>query len=153
MGIADTRGVIYDFAAPYTVSVDHMAFGRPTRYLQLRPENATSMTWDDAVYDGAKFYQTQMASASRSRMMDCLAHRFLLYRQHTLLWNNCHSHTAYTLNLMNYSNTRWNAWKLVIMIWTHGHFCSPTAALTTFTGFAIVLLVVLVLAFSLGFSL
>ena len=31
MGIASSVGIIYDFAGPYTVSEDHMAFGRPTK--------------------------------------------------------------------------------------------------------------------------
>lgn len=32
MGIAYTTGVIRDFAGPYYVSEDDMAFGKPTKY-------------------------------------------------------------------------------------------------------------------------
>jgi hypothetical protein len=35
MGICDSRGVIHDFAGPYFIGVDDMAFGEPTRYLPL----------------------------------------------------------------------------------------------------------------------
>lgn len=38
MGICDSRGVVYDFAGPYTIGVDDMAFGKPTRILVLDPE-------------------------------------------------------------------------------------------------------------------
>lgn len=35
MGIALSSGIIRDFAGPYYVSEDNMAFGRPTKYWQL----------------------------------------------------------------------------------------------------------------------
>eukprot|EP00232_Nephroselmis_pyriformis_P024679 CAMPEP_0182865510 /NCGR_PEP_ID=MMETSP0034_2-20130328/7727_1 /TAXON_ID=156128 /ORGANISM="Nephroselmis pyriformis, Strain CCMP717" /LENGTH=72 /DNA_ID=CAMNT_0024997807 /DNA_START=112 /DNA_END=327 /DNA_ORIENTATION=+ len=37
-GICRSDGVILDFAGPYYVSVDQMAFGRPTRYVPLDPQ-------------------------------------------------------------------------------------------------------------------
>ena len=40
MGIATSSGVIRDFAGPYYVSEDNMAFGNPTRYWQLDPSKA-----------------------------------------------------------------------------------------------------------------
>ena len=42
MGIADSRGVIYDFAGPYSIGVDDMAFGKPVRYLQVRGDVISS---------------------------------------------------------------------------------------------------------------
>ena len=32
MGICDSRGVVYDFAGPYTIGTDNMAFSQPTRF-------------------------------------------------------------------------------------------------------------------------
>lgn len=40
MGIATSGGVIRDFAGPYFVSEDNMAFGRPTKYWRLDPNFA-----------------------------------------------------------------------------------------------------------------
>jgi hypothetical protein len=37
MGIANSDGVIFDFAGPYTINADSMTFGAPTRYLTLDP--------------------------------------------------------------------------------------------------------------------
>ena len=37
MGICDSRGYIWDFAGPYTIGRDNMAFGNPTRYIKLDP--------------------------------------------------------------------------------------------------------------------
>ena len=48
MGIATSEGVIRDFAGPYYVSEGNMAFGEPTRYLKLQPQNAENGAsgWD-----------------------------------------------------------------------------------------------------------
>ena len=43
MGITDSRGVIYDFAGPYHIGEGCMAFGAPTRYLQLDPKLCKEM--------------------------------------------------------------------------------------------------------------
>ena len=52
MGIGTSEGVIRDFAGPYYVSEGNMAFGEPTRYLVLQPQNAESgaMGWDTGIY-------------------------------------------------------------------------------------------------------
>lgn len=57
MGIADSRGVIYDFAGPYTIGEDNMAFGRPTRYLQLDPGRCKGEHWDEAVAHASETYR------------------------------------------------------------------------------------------------
>lgn len=49
LGIADSRGVIYDFAGPYTIGEEHMAFGKPTRYLQLNPNKTRGNKWDEVL--------------------------------------------------------------------------------------------------------
>ena len=41
MGICTSTGIIRDFAGPYYVGQNQMAFGKPTRYLRLDPEEAT----------------------------------------------------------------------------------------------------------------
>ena len=45
MGIATTEGVIRDFAGPYYVSQDNMAFGAPTKYWTLDPSRANGNQW------------------------------------------------------------------------------------------------------------
>jgi hypothetical protein len=41
MGICTSTGIIRDFAGPYYVGQNQMAFGKPTRYLRLDPDEAT----------------------------------------------------------------------------------------------------------------
>ena len=45
-GIADSRGITYDFQGPYMIGEEYMAFGNPTRYLQLKPSKAKLQDWD-----------------------------------------------------------------------------------------------------------
>jgi hypothetical protein len=52
MGIADSQGIIYDFAGPYYIGKDDMAFGKPTRYLVLDPSLVRKGTWDQGVTAG-----------------------------------------------------------------------------------------------------
>eukprot|EP01038_Epipyxis_sp_PR26KG_P014864 gene14864-19980_t len=80
-GICDSNGTLYDFAGPYTIGVGKLAFGPPTRYIQLDPTFCTAKEWDAAVHEGCEIY--------RSRM-------------HNIFCDNCHSHVAKCLNLMGY---------------------------------------------------
>jgi hypothetical protein len=98
MGICYSTGVIRDFAGPYYVSEDDMAFGKPTRYLKLDPSKGSN--WDRSVYEASEEYKT---------------------RTHKLICDNCHSHVAMSLNLMKYRNmTSWN----MIYLATLTFFCA-----------------------------
>lgn len=64
MGIATSTGVIRDFAGPYYVSEDDMAFGRPTKYWQLNYSKAKGgpQGWDSGVGEASDIYKTRMVS-------------------------------------------------------------------------------------------
>lgn len=116
MGIADSRGVIYDFAGPYTISVDNMSFGKTTRYLQLfsaadalRPERVQA--WDDAVRVASEVYAGRM---------------------HNLCWDNCHSHVGLALNRLKFKGFQyWGMGVLAMWMFFAGSFVSPARALWT----------------------
>jgi len=98
MGICYSTGVIRDFAGPYYVSEDNMAFGKPTRYLKLDPLKASN--WDRSIYEASEEYKT---------------------RTHKLICDNCHSHVAMSMNLMRYRNvTSWNMVYLAAMVFVCG---------------------------------
>jgi transmembrane protein 222 len=75
MGIAMSNGVIRDFAGPYFVSEDNMAFGRPTRYLALDHNKVMGgqMEYDECVSKASVVYGTRM---------------------HNLFCDNCHNHVS-----------------------------------------------------------
>ena len=60
MGIATTSGIIRDFAGPYYVSEDNMAFGNPTKYWQLSLKNVKSLSWDQAIHNASEEYKQRM---------------------------------------------------------------------------------------------
>ena len=55
-GIAGSDGIIYDFAGPYSIGKDHMAFGSPTRYLQLNPDLCNDRDFDTSIGEGCSIY-------------------------------------------------------------------------------------------------
>ncbi|KAG7245244.1 hypothetical protein INR49_023817 [Caranx melampygus] len=114
MGICTSTGVIRDFAGPYFVSEDNMAFGRPTKYWMLDVSKvyaSGSNAWDTAVHDASEEYK---------------------HRMHNLCCDNCHSHVAMALNLMRYENsTSWNMVNLCLLALIHGKHVRTTAADTS----------------------
>lgn len=64
MGICDSEGKVHDFQGPYSIGVDNMAFGEPTRYLQLdyrRIRNGSGLSgWDGAVKSASIEYSKRM---------------------------------------------------------------------------------------------
>lgn len=62
MGIATSRGIIRDFAGPYFVAEDNMAFGNPTKYWQLDPNlvDDGKNGWDEGVEKSSILYCKRM---------------------------------------------------------------------------------------------
>ncbi|XP_023025596.1 transmembrane protein 222-like [Leptinotarsa decemlineata] len=125
MGIALSSGIIRDFAGPYYVSEDNMAFGRPTKYWQLEPTLARGSIsgWDAAVTEASEIYKGRM---------------------HNLICDNCHSHVATALNLMKYNgSSNWNMVKLAFSMIVYGKFVSFLAFVKTWLPFTILMLLIL----------
>ncbi|KAL7288989.1 transmembrane protein 222 [Trichogramma pretiosum] len=124
MGIANSGGVIRDFAGPYHVSEDNMAFGWPTRYWQLDYTKAKGRVqgWDSAVHEASEIYKGRM---------------------HNLLCDNCHSHVARALNLMSYDNlVNWNMVKLALYMLIFGKFVSFSAMVKTWAPFIVIVTII-----------
>ncbi|XP_076291552.1 transmembrane protein 222 [Lasioglossum baleicum] len=120
MGIATSTGVIRDFAGPYHVSEDNMAFGKPTKYWQLNHVKAKggARGWDAGVAEASEIYKSRM---------------------HNLCCDNCHSHVAMALNLMSFNNSNdWNMVKLAFLMLLHGKYTSFPAFLKTWMPFCLI---------------
>lgn len=125
MGICTSRGVIRDFAGPYHVSEDNMAFGWPTKYIQLNPNLASkgAQGWDEAIFEASEIYK---------------------HRTHNLFCDNCHSHVAKALNLMNYNGSnKWNMVKLAILVTFRAKYVGLAGFLRQWVPFCIFVLFVL----------
>jgi len=109
LGIADSRGIIYDFAGPYTISVDDLSFGATTRYIQLFDKAEMNKPEKVETYDKA----VRFASEEYSK------------RMHNLCCDNCHSHVALVLNTIRYRGSqRWNMVWLAAWLFFAGKFVS-----------------------------
>ena len=123
-GIADSEGVIFDFAGPYTIGKEYMAFGEPTRYIQLDPRKCVDMDWDAGVNAGCNTYSRRM---------------------HNICCDNCHSHVANCLNSMGYGGQRTRG-----MVWIgayfffFGKFTSWGAFSRTYLPVAIIVAIILI---------
>ena len=80
-GIGDSKGIIHDFAGPYHVSIDDFAFGETYKYVLLELEGVTPLQYDEAIRKADIIYGKRM---------------------HNLFCDNCHSHVARVLNILEY---------------------------------------------------
>lgn len=126
MGICYSSGVIRDFAGPYYVSEDDMAFGNPTRYLQLNPMKVLRGDWDQSISAASDEYKTRM---------------------HNLCCDNCHSHVAMALNMMEYNgSTNWNMVTLAFRTFIFGKYVSACGFIKTWLPFCLFIGIVITLA-------
>lgn len=126
MGICYSSGVIRDFAGPYYVSEDDMAFGNPTRYLQLNPMKVHRGDWDQSISAASDEYKTRM---------------------HNLCCDNCHSHVAMSLNLMEYNgDTNWNMVTLALKTFVFGKYVSVCGFIKTWLPFCLFIGIFITLA-------
>lgn len=117
-GIADAEGVVHDFAGPFTIGKVNMAFGAPTRYIQLDPKECRELSWNQGVEEGCDVYSNRM---------------------HNICFDNCHSHVAKCLNVMAYANKRdRNMFSIGIWIFFQGKFTSAGAVARTYLPFMII---------------
>ncbi|XP_052473741.1 transmembrane protein 222 isoform X3 [Carassius gibelio] len=129
MGICTSAGVIRDFAGPYFVSEDNMAFGKPTKFWKLDGNKVYgdgANAWDLAVNQASEEYKTRM---------------------HNLCCDNCHSHVAMALNLMHYDNSSsWNMLNLCLLSFIHSKHVSFVGFLKTWLPFLMLCGVVVTIA-------
>ncbi|KAI9993375.1 hypothetical protein PInf_015453 [Phytophthora infestans] len=125
MGLADSKGVIFDFAGPYTIGRDDFAFGSATRYLQCAVAPQDADKWDEAVTAGCKIYEKRM---------------------HNLCCDNCHSHVAVCLEHANYAGRkRWNMVELCFWMFFRGKYVSVAGFIKSWLPFAFVLALIAII--------
>ena len=124
LGISDSQGRAHDFRGPYTIGIDGstpipvMAFGKPTRYLKLdiggdgpggERDRSAADRWDEALREADGIYRGRM---------------------HNLFCDNCHSHVARALNIVEYGGRHdWNMVKLCFWVFAKGSFVDHRGAI------------------------
>ena len=127
VGICNSEGVINDFAGPYTVSVDNMAFGNPTKFVILQLTQKEFSEYDKAVEYGRKTYNG----------MD-----------YNFFTNNCHSFVAHVLNKLKYKGR--SNYTMVDVWWifsTKSIYITWLDLIKTYSGFIIIMILFFILFF------
>lgn len=120
IGICTSEGIIHDFSSSYTVSVDDMAFGNPTKYVELDFENKE--IWDECIRKGDDEYRKMF---------------------HNIICNNCHSHVAYVLNKANFQGGGWNMVNIASLVTFKSKYTGISGFLKTYIGFVIAVCLVI----------
>ena len=121
-GICTSSGIIHDFAGSYSISIDNFSFGNVTKYIQLNLTKEEQKVWDDAIIKADEIYSNE---------------------EHNLCLNNCHSHVAYALNLINYKG--YNKYTMVHIWWMlilKGKYTGFLGFFKSYIGFIIICLFV-----------
>lgn len=138
MGICDSDGVVYDFAGPFYIGADHMAFGRPTRYLQLDPHKMANRLAD-----------SDMSPAEYWNAMVHAANKTYSGRMHNLCCDNCHSHVALALNRGKYDGlTGWNMVWLAMWVFFCGQHVTCCRTVAWWAPFLIIAGIALAIVFA-----
>ena len=136
LGISDSLGRAHDFRGPYYVGTDastplpKMAFGPPTRYLKMDigelPGGADR--WDEAIHEANGIYSQRM---------------------HNICCDNCHSHVARALNILEHQGRHdWNMVKLCFLVFFKGSFVNYKGAILLQFGPFLVLVSIYLVAWS-----
>ena len=155
VGICTSDGVIFDFAGPYHISVDNLAFGHPTRYVQLNPwqmmeparqssaatpaSPASRATSPKHSVPGSPVPSQADLAAAWDEALQAAADMFTM-QDYAFMGNNCHCFVAHFLNSIRYQGfTRWGTVRIATYVFLHGRCVSPAACAKTFLPFILLL--------------
>lgn len=157
IGICYSNGVIRDFAGPYFVSEDNMAFGRPTRLLRLDKNKIKARSRVNGAAPANTSTrnveaQPQTETSAPSTNLKPITWDSAVYeaseiyktRMHNICCDNCHSHVCTVLEIMQYNGESWNMVKLALLMFFTGEYVSFGRAVYTWLPFLIILSVVAV---------
>ena len=98
--------MIHDFAGPYYISIDDFAFGETHKYVKLDLEGVSPEKFDQAIVAADEIYKK---------------------RTHNIFCDNCHSHVAQVLNILEYKGksnyTMVHVWWMCIVSSRYVHCC------------------------------
>ena len=124
VGICLSSGIILDFAGPYYVAVDTLAFGNPTRYLRLDPDLASFSSEDEATSPA------RSVSAAWDKALQGSTSLFKL-KSYSLVSQNCHSFVGHFLNQVQYDGKRWDLVAIAAALFLQGRFVDIRALAKT----------------------
>lgn len=137
-GIANSKGVIYDFSDDFDVTVDNFSFGTATKYYQFDtrlikpmkrtksqlelhadPERDIAHAWDKAIEDTTRYY---------------------VRTRHSIFFNNCHQYISTVLNKVHYAHrTNWTQTEVCHLITFRSKYVGFTGFIRQWWPFLVIL--------------
>ncbi|MCQ2815820.1 MAG: TMEM222 family protein [archaeon] len=125
-GICTSKGIVHDFAGSFYIGEDEMAFGAPHKYVQLDLTEEERDKWDQSIIAADGKY---------------------LKMSHNLFTNNCHSHVAHALNVLNYKGRRtYTMFSVFLMVTFKRKYVSLLCFIKTYLPFCILLCIILLIS-------
>lgn len=120
IGIADSKGIIFDFSGPYQVTVGSLMCGPAKRVWRLDPSDICELNGKETVQEA---YDAAVAEGA------CVYGK----RFHNLVLDNCHCHVALILNKLKYKGkSNWNQVRVFAAIWYNGGWIRRRQAATVY---------------------
>jgi hypothetical protein len=167
MGICDSRGVVHDFAGPYYIGEDCLAFGNPAKYWNVAdlvasssgasaaersPINgavATKLAVEHKA-DGTTLISGEGAGSAVRAYDEAIYRQRDHFRQsqmYSFFCNNCHSYCAHCLEASGAGSGRtWNMVKLAACVFFFGKYVSVGRFLAAHLPFFIIVAIVVVVS-------
>lgn len=143
MGISDSKGVACDFQGHYNVCEDgYMMVGDPTRYLKM-PLNSLKIVSTAVEYNEEEEKQRLWDKGLRQ------ANEIYKKRLHNICCDNCHSHVACALNVMDleaFGIKKWDMVKLCFLMFFKARFTSFGSVVQQFGPFLFLVLLCVLLS-------
>lgn len=135
MGVCTSAGVCHDFAGPFYIGEDNLAFGNPTRYVPLVPLLFPSPAYTTVSFcDGSWEVRANTPSVQRpaerlaqfDRAIARVTDGFRRTQNYNFFCNNCHSFVASCLEEAEVGGkgASWNMVALATRVFFTGRFVS-----------------------------
>lgn len=145
MGICNSEGVIHDFAGPFMINKDALAFGDPVKYWKIH-----HLIDREAPTGKATMRLTPAQSRKLKKYDDAVENTTVYFKQtqwYNFFTNNCHSFVAYTLEAADVggSGYSWNMVKLAFFLFFCGRYVSVGRFMKAHLPFFIIVGIILAL--------
>ena len=152
VGIVDLEGNCFDFAGPYTITYNDLAFGVPHKYHRLETKEIQGFTTPEAPalavnLDNEDIGSSEANGGVREYIRDALLQTSKKYstKMHNLIFNNCHSYIADFLNRIRYRGSgKWNQVSVFFLITFKSKYVSCYRAFRTYLWFMVCVLLIVV---------
>ena len=152
VGVVDLEGNCFDFAGPYTITYNDLAFGVPHKYHRLETKQIEGFAAPEApALAGNRDDEDSRGNGANGGVSEYIKEALLQSskkystKMHNLIFNNCHSYIADFLNRIGYRGANnWNQVSVFFLITFKSKYVSCYRAFRTYLWFMVCVLVIII---------